>query len=524
MTLIPPKQLYSTKQWLSILGSMLTTCVIWASHFVIEYGILADRGIDIFWVNSVYFGCILGSLLSFIISTRVDHHKVYLFYTILYFSSIICLLLIQNQIAVIVILYIVGFSSGGLMGHLFTHLLPVFPDPKFNGRSMGWGYTFMNLLILLEILAIKADALVLNIIGIGGFLVIVVLTTINGYKDYPEPHQARVKLNSFLRKKENLPFILIAFFWGFFLTIPIYASYHLIVRHEDLLNIDFLSFMAIIFVVMMIGSLPVGILLDRVGRRKVTLFGLLILSVAFLALIFEFLFPISRILFPITIGIGFTMVLPSHSLLLIEIPKREEIQDSISLGYFIMSLGMSSGAILGNIFREAYIDEPMYLSVLLLFFMLIVSIVIAEIDETLPNKEELEWKSSLQYISIMYRSGVGIYSQQLNPDIFTKDDDKQFFLGGALVAVSSIVDEIAEKYRSLRVIQKEGFSILIEESDNLILAVFTTRELKIIRKKMKIFMEEFQSFFKELIDLNITNLTSFLPTKRLVQKHFQYYW
>lgn len=524
MSILPPKQLYSTKLWFSIFGSMLLVCIIWASHFVIEYGICIKNNIDIVWVNAVYIGCALGSLLAFLLSTRIDHHRAYLIHLSFYISAIILLLVTSNFYFQIIALFLVGFSNGGLMGHIFIHLIPVFPDPKYNGRSMGWGYTIMNLLILGEIWMMKSHRILLNIIILVIFLFFIYYTTLQGKKDYPESPQKSVKFQNFIQKKKNQPFILIAFFWGFFLTIPIYASYHLIINNPLVLNINFFNFMSIIFLTMMVGSLPVGILLDKIGRRKVLLLGLLILSLAFVLLIFPELYQIDDILFPVILGLGFTMVLPSHSLLMIEIPSRKELQDSISLGYFIMSIGMSAGALLGHIFRDIYIEDPIYISTLLLFFMLIVAIVIAEIEETLPNKAELEWKSSIQFISIMYRSGINIYSQKLNQEIQTNEEQNECLLGGALVAVSSILDEIAQKFQSLKVIKKEGFSILIEETDDLIFAVFTVKELKIIRKKMKIFVEDFQSFFKELIDLEITNTTSFLPTKRLVDKHFQFYW
>ena len=103
-------------------------------------------------------------------------------------------------------------------------------------------------------------------------------------------------------------------------------------------------------------------------------------------------------------------------------------------------------------------------------------------------------------------------------------EKNDILLGGALVAVSSILDEIAQQTQSLKVIKKEHFSILIEEFENLTLVVFTTKELKVIRKKMKEFLKEFYFFFEDLIKMEITNITSFLPAKKLTQRHFQYYW
>ena len=89
-----------------------------------------------------------------------------------------------------------------------------------------------------------------------------------------------------------------------------------------------------------------------------------------------------------------------------------------------------------------------------------------------------------------------------------------------LVAVSSLLQEFTREKKSLKVIKQEGFSILLEEGEKVLVAIITIKELKVIRQKLQEFLEEFQNFFGELIDKGIAETTVFLPAKRLAEKHF----
>ena len=61
---------------------------------------------------------------------------------------------------------------------------------------------------------------------------------------------------------------------------------------------------------------------------------------------------------------------------------------------------------------------------------------------------------------------------------------------------------------------------MLEDGQEVMIAIMATEELKIIRKKMQDFVEEFEAFFGELIQEWIGDTRVFLPTKQLVSKHF----
>ncbi|MFW9998144.1 MAG: hypothetical protein ACFFD4_39245, partial [Candidatus Odinarchaeota archaeon] len=73
---------------------------------------------------------------------------------------------------------------------------------------------------------------------------------------------------------------------------------------------------------------------------------------------------------------------------------------------------------------------------------------------------------------------------------------------------------------NLKVIRQENYCVMLEEGKHVMLAVLSTEELRAIRCRMVDFVDEFESFFAELLDRYGTDTKVFLPTRKLVEKHF----
>jgi hypothetical protein len=93
-------------------------------------------------------------------------------------------------------------------------------------------------------------------------------------------------------------------------------------------------------------------------------------------------------------------------------------------------------------------------------------------------------------------------------------------VGGALTGITELVKEISQRAGKLKVIQQEGYCILLEEGRDVIVALMALDELDIIRSKLQDFLEEFQLFFGELIAEWEGNPRVFSPTREIVIRHF----
>ena len=181
---------------------------------------------------------------------------------------------------------------------------------------------------------------------------------------------------------------------------------------------------------------------------------------------------------------------------------------------------MLAGILLVEILKPLILENPAYLAGFLIFIFMSTTIVVFQIEETLPSKEELEWKTSIQSIFITYKSGETLFNQNLRKEKNENQDNNEVLLRGALSAIRSIITEIGQNQKPISIIEQEKFSILLEEGENIIIALISIKDLKILRKKMKEFLKEFQEFFGELLKEKTAEIEVFLPTKKLITKYF----
>jgi hypothetical protein len=435
-----------------------------------------------------------------------------------------------------------GFCIGVVFGLYQEQIVLSFDDPKFAGRFYSMAvimvgifiiiYTIIDIfanpyiylayslspfIIIKEFINLNADPL-LRILFFLLILLMIVTTTLIGKSEHTIPPQKTFNIRMYFRKKENLPEHALAFFWGFFYTNTYYSS--ILLLEQEGLKVNLNIFVIVFFLTFIIASFPTGFMMDTIGRKLTILLGFSIQAFAFLILSF-FATTDTLLLYiiPIILGIGFSMGITGSFLIFIELPAREYIRDT---GYFYIILGgigMINGMIIGEVIKPL-LYNPIYLTVILLFIFVIATFTVSQLRETLPSKEELEWKSSVQYIYVLLKSGIPIYNQNLCELQEGNPPTDECLFGGALVAVSSLLQEFTREKKPLKVIKQEGFSILLEEGENILVAIITIKELKIIRQKLQEFLEEFQDFFGELISKGIADTTVFLPAKKLAEKHF----
>lgn len=196
------------------------------------------------------------------------------------------------------------------------------------------------------------------------------------------------------------------------------------------------------------------------------------------------------------------------------------MREAIYFAAISFGIGLIAGVILEQSFvlfvqRENY----EHISLILLFIIVSATLIIFQLKETKPSKEEIEWKNAAQYLLVLSKSGVPLYSYNLSSDGKGPKHD-ELLLGGALVAVSTLIKEIAQNREKLKVVKQEGFSILFEEGEEVLTALLALKELKILRRKMEDFTAKFESFFGEVLKDWSGDTRVFLPTRQLVEEFF----
>ena len=224
-TILPPADVFTPKQWFSIIGADLAASVLWASHFIFEYNVIIKTGLELFFLLICYFGVILGGIFALKIISKMDYYFAFILFLSLDILSLILLITMENPIIVIITLFAAGFFGSSFTGLIFIQFSYALPDPKFNGRANGGGYIVINLLIVFMILINSSQFPFGNILFLIAIYTIIIISTLIGKPDVNLPPQSSLRIKKYLLDKRNISEIFMAFFWGFFLTIPFYSVY-----------------------------------------------------------------------------------------------------------------------------------------------------------------------------------------------------------------------------------------------------------------------------------------------------------
>jgi hypothetical protein len=232
---------------------------------------------------------------------------------------------------------------------------------------------------------------------------------------------------------------------------------------------------------------------------------------------------ITMVLFLIIIGSALIFLVSSETFINMASAGVEHRRHFAYHIHFFAGCGGTAAFFIIYGLQSILIPAPANLVILFLFLAFALLLVLNKMKEPLPSKEERGWKNAMQFLYVLKKeSGIPLYSFNLTnlsgQLVNTPNED---LLGGALVAVSSLLKEIVKNDNPLKTIQQVGYSITLEEGKWVVVAIFTLKDLKVIREKARKFLVEFESRFGELLAQDYAETTIFSPASMLVEKYFQ---
>ncbi len=334
------------------------------------------------------------------------------------------------------------------------------------------------------------------------------------------PARESIGIRHLAGDREYIPVYIAALFQGFFYS----SIYYAIVDYLEVRTaIESMRVLLIVelSVVMIIIAVPLGILLDRVGRKVIVLAGLYLQGIALFLIA---LMPDALITFNLVI----TIIIPILAigviggifiafLLFVELAPEFGKRGFVGLFMTASGTGMSLGLIVTNSLQELTASSPMAFPITLLLIYFTLTLVIAQLREPLPSKSEREWKKKIHDLIIISSGGLPIFHHQFQQGAIQVDSS---LASGALTGIEGILSEITRERGFVKIIKQEDFCIMLEHGKSVTLALLADEELPILRKMMQIFLEEFQAFFGELIEMWEGDVIVFSPTERIIQKVF----
>lgn len=181
----------------------------------------------------------------------------------------------------------------------------------------------------------------------------------------------------------SLPVYFGFFIMGFVDAVGIAANY---IKKDFALTDTVAGFLPMmVFLWFFIFSVPTGLLMNRIGRKKTVLLSLAIQIVALIIPVIAYNFTVMLIAFAL-IGIGNTIIQVSLNPLLSNVVSPEKLTGSLTLGQFIKAISSFLGPIIAAFFARSFgsweLMFPMYAGITLLSSIWLIVTPIEEVPVT----------------------------------------------------------------------------------------------------------------------------------------------
>ncbi len=116
-----------------------------------------------------------------------------------------------------------------------------------------------------------------------------------------------------------------------------------------------------------------------------------------------------------------------------------------------------------------------------------------EKKQSARTKKDARVKSAVQYLYVLSRAGLVIFEHDFGRAEENGSPTDGDLIGGALVAISELLKEIAKNNSALKVVRQEGFSILVEEGCEILVALVALEESKPLQEKVRAFISDLET-------------------------------
>ncbi len=214
-------------------------------------------------------------------------------------------------------------------------------------------------------------------------------------------------MNKQIKLSQLLPVLFGFFIMGFVDVVNISTSY---VKADFSLNDKLANLLPMmVFLWFAVFSLPTGMIMGRIGRRKTVLLSALVTTIAMLIPLIEYTFPFVLLAFAL-LGIGNTILQVSLNPLVTNVVPDNRITSMLTLGQFIKAISSFLGPVIAGVAASAFgnwkLIFPIYAGATLLSFVWLLAVPINEEKEE-PGKSGkrifalLKNKTMLVFFSII---------------------------------------------------------------------------------------------------------------------------
>jgi hypothetical protein len=131
---------------------------------------------------------------------------------------------------------------------------------------------------------------------------------------------------------------------------------------------------------------------------------------------------------------------------------------------------------------------------------------------------DLKWKQKLREIFVISHNGVCLYAYSFEQNIPLEDSQ---LIAGGFSGIQLLLSEMVKTEETLQLIDYQNVKIMVEQGENAMSVMIINEESSFLQYKLKLFSEEFQNLFKDLLDHWAGEIEVFTPTRAIIQRIFE---
>ncbi|MHA1684097.1 MAG: hypothetical protein ACTSUE_24370 [Promethearchaeota archaeon] len=191
------------------------------------------------------------------------------------------------------------------------------------------------------------------------------------------------------------------------------------------------------------------------------------------------------------------------------------------LGIFIFTtvLGVTLGVTINN-YVSLILSDPVIVSDWAAAVIFVATFFFARARETLQEDTQ-EWRDYLKKLYIISDAGLSLFSRDFSGDMYNKHIENEDLVGGGLKGLESLIKEISESKKRIRVLDHGDTSIIFHYGTYSMGVLFVEKELVIHREKLANFHLLFENLNEDVLKHDLVNINALKDMDYLVERFFK---
>ncbi len=199
-------------------------------------------------------------------------------------------------------------------------------------------------------------------------------------------------------------------------------------------------------------------------------------------------------------------------------------------GVFLTYLlgGLFLGTVLRYLLMQLYNSSPSihywvpaFISGLSSFLLVVLLVYIMPLPEILSSREA-DWAQALKNLYVFNRDSICLFSKNFMSEEDAFDLPPEDLIAGGLTGILTLISEITNEKKNLRMIDKDKVKIYFDYGKYIIVALTSSKYMPIIAKKLSLFTKIFEKTFEESLTNFTGKINEFLAQgDQLVSKYFK---